>query len=175
VREVPEVAVAGVGVFLRRRDRDAARGGEVDGVLARDDLPLPPRRDDGQLRREGLVGELEADLVVPLAGAAVRKRVASGLEGDLDLLAGDERPRRRRAEEVVLLVDRAGLQHREEVVGGEFFFGVDEMEVTRAGGVGLLLEAARFLGLPDVDGDRDDFAAVVFLQPGDDHRGVQAA
>ena len=133
VGEVPEVAVARVRIFLRHRHGDAVRGGVVDRVLARDDVPLAPRRDDLQLRRERLIGELEAHLIVALAGAAVRERVAAGRQRDLDLLARDERPRDRRAEQVVALVDRAGLQHREEVVGRELFLRVDEMEVARAG------------------------------------------
>ena len=118
-------------------------GGVVDGVFARDDVPLAPRRDDVQLRRERLIGELEADLIVALAGAAVRERVAAGGERDLDLLAGDERPRGRRAEEVVLLVDRSGLQDGEEVVARELFLRVDEMEVARAGAIRLLRETRR--------------------------------
>ena len=44
-----------------------------DGVLARDDVPLAPRRDHRQVRRQRLVGQLEAHLVVALAGAAVRQ------------------------------------------------------------------------------------------------------
>ena len=35
------------------------------------DVPLPPGGDDGHLRGEALDGQLEADLIVALAGAAV--------------------------------------------------------------------------------------------------------
>ena len=109
VREMPEVAVARVRILLRHRHGDAARGGVVDGVFARDDVPLAPRRDDVQLRRERLIGQLEAHLVVALAGAAVRQRVAAGRQGDLDLLARDERAGGGRAEEIILLVNRSGF------------------------------------------------------------------
>src|SRR5690242_21410756 len=39
VREVPEIAVARIRVLARGRHRDAARGGVVHRVLARDDVP----------------------------------------------------------------------------------------------------------------------------------------
>ena len=51
----------------------------------------------GKLRRQRLVGQLEADLVVALAGAAVRQRVAAGGERDFHLLLGQQRPRDRSA------------------------------------------------------------------------------
>src|SRR4051794_30017516 len=121
---MPEVAVARVRILLRHRHGDAARGGIVDGIFARDDVPLAPRRDDGQLRRERLIRELETDLIVALAGAAVRERVAAGGERDLDLLARDQRARGGRAEEVVLLVNRAGLEHGKEEVARELFLRI---------------------------------------------------
>ena len=52
---------------------------------------------------------------------------------------------------------------------------VDQVEVARAGVERLLLQALGLLGLTDVDGDRDDLAAVVLLEPGDDDRRVETA
>src|SRR5207237_2680947 len=125
--------------------------------------------------RERLISELETDLIVALAGAAVRDGIASRGERDLDLLARDERPRGRRAEEVVLLVNRAGVQDRKEIVGRELRLRIDEMEIARAGAIRLFGETGSLFGLADVDRDRDDVAAVVFLQPRDDDRGVESA
>jgi hypothetical protein len=50
---------------------------------ARLEVPLAPRRDDRELGRERAERELEAHLVVALAGGAVRDRVAAGLARDL--------------------------------------------------------------------------------------------
>jgi len=175
VREVPEVPVARVRILFRHRHRNAARGRVVDRVLARDDVPLAPRRDDAELGRERLVSELEADLVVPLAGAAVREAVAAGGESDLDLLARDERPCRRSSEQVVVLVHGSRAQDGKEILRSELLDRVDEIELLRAGLVRLLFEMRRLFRLAYVDRDRDDFAAVVLAEPGDDHRGVEAA
>ena len=83
VRDVPDVAVAAVDLGGGGGDGHVVRRGVVDGVLARNDVPLAPRRDHRKLRRQRLVGQLEADLVVALAGAAVGQRVAAGLRAPL--------------------------------------------------------------------------------------------
>src|SRR5207244_8941430 len=101
--------------------------------FARGDRPLAPRRDDLQLRRQRLIGQLESDLIVPFARAAVSQRIATRSQSDLNLLAGDQRPRARRAEEIVALVNRTGLQDREEICAGELFFRIDEIEVACSG------------------------------------------
>src|SRR5258708_27522082 len=105
----------------------------------------------------------------------MREGIAAGRQGDLHLFAGDERPRRRRAEEVVLLVDRPGLQHGEEIVGGELLTCVDEIELARAGAIGLLGQTGGLLSLTYVDGHGHDLATVVLFQPGNDDRGVEPA
>src|ERR1019366_10103390 len=163
------------GVLLRRGNGNASRRGVVDRVLARDDVPLAPRRDDRELRRERHVCQLEPHLVVSLSGAAVRKGVTARGERDRDLLLGDERTRGGRAEQVVVLVRRAGLQNRKEVVPRELVLRVDEKELRGPGLPRLLLEAGRLLGLADVDRDRHDLAAVVLLEPRNDDRRVEPA
>src|ERR1039457_4477456 len=175
VREMPEVAVARVGILLRGGDGDAPRRGVVDGVLARRDVPLAPRRDDRELRRERHVRELEPDLVVALPGAAVRERVAARRERDLDLLLGDERARRGRAEQVVVLVCGARLEDREQVVLCELVLCVDEEELGSAGLLRLLFEARGLLGLADVYRNGHDRAAVILLEPGNDDGCVETA
>ena len=146
-----------------------------DRVLARLERPLAPRRDDRQLRRERPVGELEAHLVVALARAAVGERVAAGLAGDLDLDAGDQRPGERRPEEVAPLVDRAGAQRGEDVVGDEGVLHVDGAALDRAGCDRLLRDRGEVFDLADVGDDRDDLAAVGLPQPRDDDGGIETS
>ena len=74
-----------------------------------------------------------------------------------------------------MLVDRSGAQDAPEVLRRELLPRVDEVEVARARGERLLLQARGLLGLADVDGDRHDLAAVVLLEPGDDDRRVEAS
>src|SRR5664279_939088 len=128
---MPEVAVARVGILLRGGDGDAPRRGIVDGVLARRDVPLAPRR--------------------------------------------DERARRGRAEQVVVLVSGARLEDREQVVLCELVLCVDEEELGSAGLLRLLFEARGLLGLADVYRHGHDRAAVILLEPGNDDGCVEPA
>ena len=136
------------------------RLGVRDGVFAAADVPLAPRRDDRKVGRERRVGQLEADLIVALAGAAVRERIGADLAGDFDLAARDERPRHRRAEEVFAVVDRAGAQRRVDERLDELVAEVFDEALVGARGDRLGANAGElFAALADVGGDADDARA----------------
>src|SRR5205085_1019845 len=122
-----------------------------------DDVPLAPRGDDGEVRGEGLVGQLEADLVVALAGAAVGERVAAGGEGDFDLLLGEQRAGDRSPEEVLMLVDAAGADELPDVLGDELLAHVLDVDFGGAGVAGLGFEAGELVAaLADIAANGDD-------------------
>ena len=58
-----------------------------DRVFAAPNVPFAPGRDDGEIGRKGGVGQLEPNLIIPLAGARVylvdenRATIASSLVG----------------------------------------------------------------------------------------------
>ncbi len=60
-------------------DRDLVLLGEVDQLLAAGKFPFAPRRDDADVGLQRIIAELEADLVVALAGRAVADRVGADL------------------------------------------------------------------------------------------------
>src|SRR4029453_585530 len=104
---------------LGPRDGDVVPPRELDERRAGVELPFPPRRDHAQVRRQGRVGQLEADLVVALAGRAVGDGVGALLRRDLHLRPGDERARDRRAQEIGALVHGVGPEHREDEAADE--------------------------------------------------------
>jgi hypothetical protein len=57
-------------------DRDLMLLGKVEQLFAAGIGPFPPGRDDADVRLQRVIAELEADLVVALAGGAVTHRVA---------------------------------------------------------------------------------------------------
>ena len=61
--------------------------------VARQPHPDPHGRDHLERRVERMHGDVEADLVVALAGAAVGDRFGTFLVGHLDEELGDQRPR----------------------------------------------------------------------------------
>src|SRR5205085_5956594 len=81
-----------VGVDRERRvaalvlgDRDLVFLGEVEQRLAAGELPLAPRGDNLDVGLERIITELEADLVVALAGRAVTDGIRAHRPRDLDL------------------------------------------------------------------------------------------
>ena len=64
--------------------------GVVDFLVTGDDVPLPPGGDDLHTGSEALDGQLEPDLIVALAGAAVADGVGALLQGDLCQLLADD-------------------------------------------------------------------------------------
>ncbi len=74
--------------------------GEFDQLLPGIEIPQPPRSDDLQLRRQADIGQLEADLVVALAGGPVTDRIGPLRQCDPHLFLGDQRPGQRGAKEI---------------------------------------------------------------------------
>ena len=90
----PEQVVVDRERRLRLRlDRDPALGGVGDLGVARP-RRVPQRGDHAHAGVRGLERQLEAHLVVALAGAAVHDRVRAELAGDLADRLADDRPRR---------------------------------------------------------------------------------
>jgi hypothetical protein len=94
--------------------------------------------DDVGLERIGR--ELEADLVVALAGGAMGDGVGADLRGDLDQLLGDQRAGDRGSEQIDALIDGIGAEHREDVVAHEFLAQILDEDV-----LGLDAEQQRLL------------------------------
>ena len=86
--------------------------------------------------------ELEAHLVVALAGTSMRDIGGAFGKCDLDLTLGDDRPGERRSEEVVVLVSSTGAQSREDVVAHELRAQIFDERLGRPDGRALLLAAA---------------------------------
>jgi hypothetical protein len=156
-------------------DRDAVLFGVGEQSLARREVPLAPRRDDLDARLEGVVAQLETDLVVALAGRAVRHGVGTGLARDLDLALGDQRARDRRAEEVLALVDRVGAEHRKHEIAHELLAQIVDVDLLDASRLRLGAGGLELLALTDVGGEGHDLAAIGVLQPLENDRGIQAA
>ena len=78
---------------------------------------------------ERVGGELEAHLVVALAGGAMGDGIGAGLGGDLDQALGDQRPGDRGAEQIDALVEGIGAEHREDEVADEFLAQILDMDL----------------------------------------------
>ena len=140
-------------------------------------LPLTPRGDDGHIGGQRFHGQLKADLVVALAGAAVADGVGASPSWRSPASAcGDTGTRGRCPAGISSSYYGVGFQAGPDVVSTNSSSGRGRRQLGRAGLDGLLLRAVQLGALADVAGDCDDLAVVVvFLQPGNDDGGVQTA
>ena len=173
-----------VGIDRERRfpalvlgDRDLVRFRERDQLLAALEVPLPPGRDDADRGLERVVGELEAHLIVALAGGAVADGIRAGLPGDVDLGLGDQRPRDRGAEQIDALIQRIGAEHREHIVADELLAQVLDEDVGLLDAKHLRLAAGRLqlLALAEVSGEGHHLRLIGLLQPFEDDGRIEAA
>ena len=173
--EVPDIAVHGVRLVLRR-DGDAVLLRVLDLRGTGVEVPLAPRSDELDVRRERFDRELEAHLVVALARRTVGDGVSTLFLRNLDELLRDERTRKRRAEQVLLLIDSTSLERRPDVLLEEFLLDVLDVDLRGAGLQRLVMDDIELIALSDIGTDRDDLAAVVvLLEPGDDDGGIETA
>ena len=158
-------------------DLDLVLLGELQQGLPGLEVPLPPGGDDMDVGLQGVVAELEPDLVIALAGGTMADGVRAGLAGDVDLLLGDQGPGDGGAQQVLALIDRVGPEHGEDVVADEFLAHVLDEDVLGLdpGGQGLGPGRLDLLALAEVGGEGHHLAAVFGLQPLQDDRGIKTA
>ncbi len=179
ITDVQAVLIRAIGLGHGRLDRNLLLFAIGDHFAATGkqlaELFHPPRRDqfNGRLKRLG--GELEAALIVALAGRAMsiggRAHFASYLQTNFrDQRAGD-----RRAEQVDAFVLGLPLQNREGEIAAQLFAGVHNPGALGAVGAGFGQRGLAILArLTQIDIDRVDFVALV-LQPAQNDRSIQPA
>ena len=138
------------------------RLGKLDQLRAAGQIPFAPGRDDLDVGLERIIGELEAHLIVALAGRAMRHRIGAEFLRDLDLLLGDQRPRDGSAQQIDALIQRVGAEHREDIVAHEFLAQILDEDVLRLDAEQLRLLARRLdlAALPQIGGEGHDLRAI---------------
>ena len=161
---------------LRRLDGNALGDRVLDLLVARPD-PVAERGDHVQAGIRRLERELEAQLVVALAGAAVHDGLRAQLDRELGDRLRDHGAGERRDERILALVERVRLDRAGALLLGERGLAVDEDDVVGAGCTPSLDRRLEVELLTDVDEHGHDLveAVPVLLQPADDATRVEAA
>ncbi len=149
--------------------------GVAQQLLARIEIPFAPRCNDLHVGHQRIGAELEADLIVALAGRTVGDRVGAGLARNLDEALGDQRARDGCPQQVLAFVDRVGAKHGKHEVAHEFLAQVLDEDFLHPARLGLAASWLDLLALTDVGGERHHLAVVDVLQPLEDHGRVQPA
>ncbi len=176
-RGVQQVGVDGERRFalLVLGNRDLMLLGEFEQVRTALERPVAPGGDDLDVGVQRIGRKLETDLVVALAGGAMRDGVGAGPGGDLDEVLGDQRAGDRRAEQVDAFIDSIGTEHREDEIAHEFLAHVLDEDLLDAEHLGLLARRLQLFALAEVGRERHDFRVEFGLKPLQDDRGIEAA
>ena len=138
-------------------------------------LPFAPGGDDADVGVQRVIAELEADLVVALAGGAMGDGVGADHLGDLDLALRDQRAGDRGAEQILALIERVGAEHREDEVLHEGLAQILDEDLLDAEHLRLFAGGFQLLALAEIGGEGDDLAGIGVLQPAEDDGGVEPA
>ncbi len=153
------------GVLLGVVDRDVTRQSEVTD-----------RGNAVHVGRHRGNRDLETDLVIALARAAVGDCRRTKLASRLHQVLGDDGTRQCRHEGVLAFVQSVSLERGHAVFFCELVAGVRHVRFHGATVEGALANDLKiFSALADVNGDGDDLAAGLLADPSDGDRGVQAA
>ena len=128
-----------------------------------------------QFRGQGHVGQLEAHLVVALAGGPVAYRVRPGLLGHVHLGLGNQRPGNGGAQQILPLIQGVGPEDGEDKIPGKLFPQVFDIHLGRAGGHGLDPHFVQFFPLPQISGKGHHRTLIGLHEPLENDRGIQPA
>ena len=172
---MPHVFVLGVVGFTVDLEGNIVRLGVVDLFLTGLDAPLTPRGDDGHIGGKVLNGQLETNLIVALAGAAVADSVGAFLESDLHKALGNAGTGVRGAEKIIF-VNGARLHGGDDIIVNIFVGEIENVKLGSAGLESFFFQTFELVRLTYVAGYGDDLAVVVvFFEPRDDDGGIKTA
>ena len=122
-----------------------------------------------------LDSQLEANLIVALAGAAMADGISAFLQGDLHQTFRNTGSCVTGAQQV-LLIDGTGLHGGDDEIVHIFVGEIQHIQLGCAGSQCLFFQTFQFVCLTHIAGNSNDFAVVVvFLQPGDNDGSIQTA
>ena len=101
----------------------------VDFFITGLNIPDSPRCNNLHIRAECLNGQLEANLIVALAGAAVADRICALFHGNLSNSLCDNRSCKGCAEQILALIDSARLDGREHIIVDKFIGEILNIEL----------------------------------------------
>lgn len=166
VAAVSQVGVHAPWLCLGRSDGNVVLSSVVEQVLAAletvAELGQPPGRNDLDGRLDGVESELEADLVIALARAAVGDEVAAFLLGDADLRAGNDWTSQAGSEQVATLVCGVALDGAETELLDKLLLQVENDHLQRANLERLLLHFLPRLLLADIGEEAHDLIPFLF-------------
>jgi hypothetical protein len=156
-------------------DLDAACEGILDLLVAAESHPDAHRRDDLQVGVERLDRDIEAHLVVALAGAAMGHGIRLLAVRDLHQELRDQGTGKRRGERIRILVHGVRLEARHAEILDEALARIDDVRPIRPCGQRPGRHAVAQRPAADIDGQRHDLRVESLAQPRHSDRCIESA
>src|SRR5579864_3589555 len=86
----------------------------------------------------------------------------------------NHRTRQRRAQQILVLIDRSGLQSREDIASQKLFPQILDDHFACASLVGLINDRFNVVSLTDVAHHGDDVVGIVFFEPWNDDGSIES-
>ncbi len=184
VRKVPHVPVHGIRIFLGCLffvrllfvvlvNRHAMGFSISHFILSGLHIPDSPGSDNLHMGSQGLDGQFETDLVIAFTRGAMADGIGPVFLCHVHQAFADERTGKRSAEKVFPFILAVGLKHFVSVLFNKFLPHVQGLCHGCAGSESFFMNRIEILGLPQVHRAGNDFAAIIFFQPGNDDRSIQ--
>src|SRR5207237_9776545 len=170
--DVPEIAIAAVNLLPACRNGNAVLLCVIQTIFARLQIPLPPRCNHFEFRRQRRIRQLESSLGVAFSGTAVRQRRRGFADRNFDLMFRDDGARQGGSQKIFVFVDRAGFQRGKNVSSKEFLTQVFNYNLAGAGLVGLVAYCLNVVALAVVAYVGDHMVSVIFLETGYEYGGA---
>ena len=177
VAQVPDVSVTAIGIVVACFKRNAMLCQIFDLVFTGFHFPgiQSPGSDDLHFRRQCFYSQFKTHLVVAFACCAMADSCCAFLFCDLHQSFCDDGTGHGCTQEVFAFINSVGLDAGVDGIHDKFFCQVFDIQLGSACGKSLLFQAFCFLALTYVAAYADDFAVIVFFQPGDDCGCIQTA
>ena len=172
-----QVAVHAVGFLRGNIDRNIVFLSVFDHILTSGEVPvgISPGGDDLDRGIDRVGVQLKTDLIVAFAGCSVADGISTLGFCDLDQTLGDEGACNGGSEQIVVLIDRLSLKHREDEITGKLFVEVVDDAFACTGCDGFCLKTVEFLLLTYIGAVTDHLCVISLFDPLDDHGGIQTA
>ncbi len=105
----------------------------------------------------------------------MRNAVCSQLQREFRLTFTKNWTRHRRAQQIGMFIDCASAQRRPDVIANKFLAQIFDVSRRSPGSQRFLAGGFEIFLLADVANHGDHFATVIFLEPGNNDRGIEAS
>ena len=160
----PQVVVGGIRLLEGGGDGNLVLAG-VGDLLNTGHAPLACRRNDLEIGGERANGNIEPNLIIALAGAAMCDSRCTLLPRRFNHQTGNQGASERGGDGIDALVERVGLEGGKNELADELIADIGDVRADRAGVKGTLPYLLQVIDVAEIRRQRDDIVPIILLDP----------